>query len=130
VGDVQHRIHHGAQVISVLPAALAGGGEHRLEQGPLLIGQIACVRHAGDGAHPRHRGSHLDRDTASNALLTPRGRLQLARCVVEQQWSLQRAAERFQVSPTTAARWAGRYREHGAAGMVDRSSRVRVRPHV
>ena len=59
----------------------------------------------------------------ANALLTPRGRLLLARCVVEQKWTLRRAAERFQVSPTTAARWASRYREQGVAGMVDRSSR-------
>jgi transposase len=59
----------------------------------------------------------------ANALLTPRGRLLLARCVVEERWTLRRAAERFQVSVTTAARWAGRYREHGAAGMADRSSR-------
>jgi transposase InsO family protein len=64
----------------------------------------------------------------ANALLTPRGRLQLARCVVEQKWSLRRAAERFQVSPTTAARWAGRYRQQGAAGMVDRSSRPHRSP--
>jgi transposase InsO family protein len=64
----------------------------------------------------------------ANALLTPRGRLQLARCVVEQKWSLRRAAERFQVSPTTADRWATRYREHGAAGMVDRSSRPHRSP--
>jgi transposase InsO family protein len=34
-----------------------------------------------------------------------------------------RAAERFQVSPSTAARWAGRYRELGAAGMANRPSR-------
>jgi transposase InsO family protein len=64
----------------------------------------------------------------ANALLTPRGRLQLARCVVEQKWPLRRAAERFQVSATTAARWAGRYREQGAAGMVDRSSRPHRSP--
>ena len=59
----------------------------------------------------------------ANALLTPRGRLLLARCVVDQGWPLRRAAERFQVSATTAARWAGRYRQLGAAGMGDRSSR-------
>jgi transposase len=59
----------------------------------------------------------------ANALLTPKGRLRLARCVVEDGWSLQRAAERFQVSVTTAARWAGRYRTHGEDGMEDRSSR-------
>jgi transposase InsO family protein len=39
----------------------------------------------------------------ANALLTPRGRLLLARCVVEQGWPLRRAADRFQVSATTAA---------------------------
>ena len=59
----------------------------------------------------------------ANALLTPRGRLQLARCVVDQGWPLRRAAERFQTSASTAARWAGRYREQGVAGMLDRSSR-------
>jgi transposase len=59
----------------------------------------------------------------ANALLTPKGRLRLARCVVEDGWSLDRAAERFQVSVTTAARWAGRYRTQGEDGMEDRSSR-------
>jgi transposase InsO family protein len=47
---------------------------------------------------------------------------------VEQGWTLQRAGERFQVSATTAARWADRYRAHGAAGMVDRSSRPQRSP--
>jgi transposase InsO family protein len=64
-----------------------------------------------------------------NAPLTELGRLRLARCVVEEGWPLRRAAERFQVSVTTAARWAARYREQGAAGMVDRSSRPRRCPH-
>jgi transposase InsO family protein len=41
---------------------------------------------------------------------------------------LRRAAERFQVSPTTAQRWAQRYREQGRAGMRDRSSRPRHSP--
>ncbi|WP_431195946.1 leucine zipper domain-containing protein [Mycobacterium camsae] len=58
-----------------------------------------------------------------NAPLSETGRLRLARCVVDQNWPLRRAAERFQVSVTTAARWAGRYRELGEAGMADRSSR-------
>jgi transposase InsO family protein len=64
----------------------------------------------------------------ANATLTPRGRLLLARCVVEQGWTLRRAAERFQTSATTAGRWAGRYREQGAAGMVDRPSRPQRSP--
>lgn len=63
-----------------------------------------------------------------NALLTPRGRLQLAQCVVDQHWSLRRAAERFQVSVPTAVRWAERYREHGPEAMEDRSSRPHSSP--
>lgn len=54
--------------------------------------------------------------------LSELGRLRLARCVVEQGWPVARAAERFQVSRTTAQRWAGRYRDQGVAGMADRSS--------
>ena len=50
-----------------------------------------------------------------NAPLTETGRLRLARCVVDDCWSLRRAAERFQVSPTTAQRWADRYRQLGEA---------------
>ncbi|MER5216286.1 IS481 family transposase [Streptomyces sp. NPDC002838] len=64
-----------------------------------------------------------------NAPLTPTGRLRLARCVVDDGWPVRRAAERFQVSHTTAARWAGRYRHHGAPGMHDRSSRPHHSPH-
>ncbi|MFE9492671.1 IS481 family transposase, partial [Streptomyces sp. NPDC006641] len=63
-----------------------------------------------------------------NAPLTQTGRLRLARCVVEDGWPLRRAAERFQVSPTTAKRWADRYRELGQAGMSDRSSRPHHSP--
>jgi transposase len=67
--------------------------------------------------------------THRNAPLTELGRLRLARCVVDEGWPLRRAAERFQVSVTTAARWASRYREHGPAAMVDRSSRPHRCPH-
>ncbi|MBO8190105.1 IS481 family transposase, partial [Streptomyces spirodelae] len=63
-----------------------------------------------------------------NAPLTETGRLRLARCVVEDGWPLRRAAERFQVSPTTARRWADRLRLLGEAGMTDRSSRPRTSP--
>ncbi|WP_179470930.1 leucine zipper domain-containing protein, partial [Mycolicibacterium vinylchloridicum] len=64
-----------------------------------------------------------------NAPLSELGRLRLARCVVEDGWTLRRAAERFQVATTTAARWAGRYRTMGAAGMADRSSRPHHSPN-
>ncbi|GAA2266336.1 IS481 family transposase [Actinomadura luteofluorescens] len=61
----------------------------------------------------------------ANAALTPRGRLRLARLVVDEGWPVARAAERYEVSWPTAKRWADRYRRQGAAGMVDRS----CRPH-
>jgi transposase InsO family protein len=61
--------------------------------------------------------------------LSETGRLRLARCIVEDGWSLRRAAERFQVAVTTAVRWAARYRELGVAGMADRSSRPHRSPN-
>ena len=64
----------------------------------------------------------------ANAALTPRGRLRLARLIVEQGWPVARAAERFDVSWRTADRWAKRYRQDGAAGMADRSSRPHHSP--
>ncbi len=62
----------------------------------------------------------------ANAPLTPVGRLRLARLVVEQGWSARRAAERFQCSPTTAAKWAARYR--AGQPMTDGSCRPRRTP--
>lgn len=63
-----------------------------------------------------------------NAPLTPTGRLRLARCIVVDRWPLRRAADRYGVSVPTAQRWAGRYRQHGKAGMLDRSSRPHHSP--
>jgi transposase len=54
--------------------------------------------------------------------------LRLARLIVEQGWSPARAAERYDVSWRTAKRWADRYREVGADGMQDRSSRPHRSP--
>jgi len=59
--------------------------------------------------------------THVNAPLAPVGRLRLASLIVEEGWSVRRAAERFQVSPTTAAKWAARFR--AGQPMTDRSSR-------
>ena len=60
--------------------------------------------------------------THSNAALTPRARLRMARLIVDHGWAPARAAERFDVSWKTAAKWAARYRAEGPAGMLDRSS--------
>jgi transposase InsO family protein len=50
----------------------------------------------------------------------------LARLVVDDGWPPSRAAEFFNVSWRTAAKWAQRYRDEGAAGMNDRTSARRT----
>jgi transposase InsO family protein len=67
--------------------------------------------------------------THANAALTPRARLRLARLVVDHGWTPARAAERYDVSWRTAAKWAARYRTEGPGGMVDRSSRPHHQPN-
>lgn len=67
--------------------------------------------------------------THANADLTPKARGKLARLVIEQGWTLRRAAERFQCSPATAKKWVDRYRLQGEAGMADASSRPRRSPN-
>jgi hypothetical protein len=69
-----------------------------------------------------------------NAALTPAGRLKLARVVVDDGWPIYRAAERFQVSWHTAARWADPLLElrsvsgYEEDGLCDRSSRPHRSP--
>ena len=67
--------------------------------------------------------------THANAALTPRARLRLARLVVDHGWPPARAAERYDVSWRTAKKWADRYCEEGAAGMLDRSSAPHRQPN-
>ena len=64
--------------------------------------------------------------THANAPLTPEGRRRLAVLIIDGGWPVRRAAERFQVSPATAAKWATRYRAGEA--MTDASSRPRRSP--
>jgi transposase InsO family protein len=64
--------------------------------------------------------------THANAPLTPEGRRRLAVLIVENGWTVRRAAERLQVSPATAAKWANRYRQ--GLPMTDCSSRPASSP--
>ncbi len=67
--------------------------------------------------------------THSNAALTPRARLRLARLIVEHGWAPARAAERYDVSWKTAKKWADRYRDEGLDGMADRASAPHRQPN-
>jgi hypothetical protein len=51
---------------------------------------------------PRQAPPHSEVLFMSRRRTTPCGRLALARCVVDDGWSLRRAAERFQISPQMA----------------------------
>ena len=67
--------------------------------------------------------------THANARLTPLGRELLCKRVTEAGWTLGAAAEASGVSGRTAAKWVGRYRADGPAGLVDRSSAPGRIPH-
>jgi len=63
----------------------------------------------------------------ANAPLTPEGRRRLAALIVHEGWPIRRAAERYQVSPATAQKWAARYR--AGLPLTDRSSRPHTSPN-
>lgn len=62
----------------------------------------------------------------ANAALSLRQRRRMVRCVVEEGWTLRRAAEAFNTSPRTCGKWVARYRAHHESGLRDRSSAPRV----
>jgi len=58
----------------------------------------------------------------ANAALSLKKRELLVQRVVEEGWSLTKAAEAAEVSEPTARKWAQRYRAEGESGLLDRSS--------
>jgi len=58
----------------------------------------------------------------ANAALSLNKRRLLCRRVVEQEWTLTKAAEAAEVSVRCARKWVGRYRSEGELGLLDRSS--------
>jgi transposase InsO family protein len=65
----------------------------------------------------------------ANAPLGPKGRETMVLRVLAQGWSRAEAATAAGVSERTCAKWIGRYRAEGAAGLLDRSSAPRSIPH-
>jgi len=63
-----------------------------------------------------------------HARLVVSSREQLAKSVLEGRLSLKEAAAEFRLSRQSAAKWVGRYRDHGVAGLKDRSSRPHRSP--
>jgi transposase InsO family protein len=65
----------------------------------------------------------------ANAALSLNARRRMVRRVVDEGWSLAKAAEAAEVSERTCSKWVGRYRAEGQAGLLDRSSAPRWIPH-
>ena len=65
----------------------------------------------------------------ANAAVTLTQRRRMVRRVVEEGWTVARAAEAAGTSSKTCGKWVSRYRAEGACGLVDRSSAARAIPH-
>ena len=63
-----------------------------------------------------------------NAVLTPEGRRRMVACVLEQGWTIEATAERFQVDAKTVRKWRDRFLTEGGDGLQDRSSRPHRSP--
>jgi transposase InsO family protein len=50
-------------------------------------------------------------------------------CVIEQRWTVEATAERFQIDPKTVRKWRDRFLIEGEEGLRDRSSRPRRSPN-
>jgi len=62
-------------------------------------------------------------DTHKNARLTPKGREEMVRAVVDGGQNYAVAARKFNTTPKTVAKWVKRFRAEGVDGLRDRSSR-------
>ena len=64
-----------------------------------------------------------------NAALSLNQRRRMVCRVVEQGWSITKAAAAAEVSDRTSSKWVARYRSDGEAGLLDRSSAPGLIPH-
>jgi len=68
-------------------------------------------------------------DTHQNARLTPKGREEMVRAVVEAGLSKAAAARKYNTTPKTVGKWVKRFRSEGVNGLRDRSSRPLSSPN-
>jgi len=64
-----------------------------------------------------------------NAPLTPQGRGRMVACVLDDGWTVEATAERFQIDAKTVRKWRDRYLAEGPTGLLDRTSRPRRCPN-
>ena len=63
-----------------------------------------------------------------NAPLTPEGRRRMVSCILDQHWTIEATAQRFQVDAKTVRKWRDRFVAEGEDGLFDRSSRPHRSP--
>jgi transposase InsO family protein len=68
-------------------------------------------------------------DTHQNARLTPKGREEMVRAVVEDGLSKAAAARKYNTTPRTVAKWVERFHSEGVNGLRDRSSKPLSSPN-
>ena len=64
-----------------------------------------------------------------NAKTTPKGRALIMQRLEKDGWSVRETADAFGVSTRTVYKWRARYRQAGAAGLLDRTCRAHRLPH-
>ncbi|MBK5334034.1 MAG: IS481 family transposase, partial [Ilumatobacteraceae bacterium] len=64
-----------------------------------------------------------------NASLTPEGRRKMVALVIDDGWSIEATAERFQLDAKTVRKWRDRFLTEGESGLQDRSSRPHRSPN-
>ena len=64
-----------------------------------------------------------------NASLTPEGRRKMVALVIDEKWTIEATAERFQLDAKTVRKWRDRFLTEGEAGLQDRSSRPHRSPN-
>ena len=118
---------------AVLPVASAAGW------GPLNGRLAVFAKHV---VHPEHSEKNgvvtqpfpseeaPNEASSYNAKTTPTSRLELVRRTVDDGWRYQAVAEGYGVSVRTVAKWVQRFRQLGAAGLEDGSSRPQQTPHI
>jgi transposase InsO family protein len=67
-------------------------------------------------------------DTHKNARLTPKGREEMVRAVVERGMTQAAAARQFNTTAKTVGKWVERFRKEGVDGLRDRSSKPHSSP--
>jgi transposase InsO family protein len=64
-----------------------------------------------------------------NAPLTPEGRRRMVSCVLDDGWTIEVTAERFQVDAKTVRKWRDRFLADSDSGLLDRSCRPHRSPN-